>query len=286
MQPSLNDKLNMASAIFGKQPAVTVQGGGSNGGGSASFTETDPTVPEWAKQPEKPTYTPEEIGAQPKGDYALKSEIPSVPVQSVNGKTGKVELTAEDVGALPEDTIIPAPYELPTASADVKGGVKVGSGLQMDGEVLGVKDEKYELIETITLEEPMVIQRTEKPNGTPYKFKKLFIEASALTTVESGNKRITATLGRSWESVATYIIDLKKTDYSKHGGVEFISDDGLWRTRAYPMIQSNSGYQVVYCNAYYEGRYKYEVSGPITKIETTELPAGVTLNIMGVRADA
>lgn len=41
---------------------------------------------------------------QPKGNYALKTEIPSipdVPVQSVNGKTGAVSLGAEDVGARP-----------------------------------------------------------------------------------------------------------------------------------------------------------------------------------------
>ena len=41
----------------------------------------------------------ENIGAQPAGNYALKTEIPSVPVQSVNGKTGAVNLTASDVGA-------------------------------------------------------------------------------------------------------------------------------------------------------------------------------------------
>lgn len=39
------------------------------------------------------------IGAQPAGNYALKSEIPAVPVQSVNGKTGAVQLSASDVGA-------------------------------------------------------------------------------------------------------------------------------------------------------------------------------------------
>lgn len=39
--------------------------------------------------------------AQPKGDYALRSEIPAVPVQSVNGKTGAVQLAASDVGASP-----------------------------------------------------------------------------------------------------------------------------------------------------------------------------------------
>lgn len=31
------------------------------------FTETDPTVPEWAKQPEKPTYTASEVGADASG---------------------------------------------------------------------------------------------------------------------------------------------------------------------------------------------------------------------------
>lgn len=55
-------------------------------------------------------------------EYAKKSEIPAVPVQSVNGKVGAVQLnasdvnarpntwmpTAEEVGALPKDTKIPA----------------------------------------------------------------------------------------------------------------------------------------------------------------------------------
>lgn len=62
-----------------------------------------------------------DIGAQPEGDYALRSDIPSVPVKSVNGKTGAVSLTASDVkarpdtwmpsasdvGALPSTTVIP-----------------------------------------------------------------------------------------------------------------------------------------------------------------------------------
>ena len=36
---------------------------------------------------------------QPSGDYALRSELPMVPVQSVNGQTGAVSLGATDVGA-------------------------------------------------------------------------------------------------------------------------------------------------------------------------------------------
>ena len=39
---------------------------------------------------------------QPIGDYALKNEI---PVQSVNGKTGAVQLTAADVGAASRETV-------------------------------------------------------------------------------------------------------------------------------------------------------------------------------------
>lgn len=52
----------------------------------------------YAKTDEIPT-KPEDIGAQPAGNYALKSEIPTVPVKSVNGKTGAVQLSASDVGA-------------------------------------------------------------------------------------------------------------------------------------------------------------------------------------------
>lgn len=33
-----------------------------------------PQVPSWAMQPKKPTYTPQEIGAQPTGNYVTKSE--------------------------------------------------------------------------------------------------------------------------------------------------------------------------------------------------------------------
>ena len=60
----------------------------------------------YAKTEDVPT-KPADIGAQPEGDYALRSEIPSVPVQSVNGKTGAVSLSASDVGALPSSTVIP-----------------------------------------------------------------------------------------------------------------------------------------------------------------------------------
>lgn len=59
------------------------------------FFETDPTVPEWAKQPTKPTYTAADVGARP------NTWMP----------------TAEDVGALPADTHIPADVTEQTIAA-------------------------------------------------------------------------------------------------------------------------------------------------------------------------
>lgn len=47
--------------------------------------ETDPTVPSWAKQPNKPTYTALEVGALP--------DTYTAPVSSVNGQTGAVVIS-------------------------------------------------------------------------------------------------------------------------------------------------------------------------------------------------
>lgn len=58
-------------------------------------------------------------------------------------------VTEEEVRQI-VDEALPEPYSLPVASADTLGGVKVGEGLQMTGDVLGVVPEpKPELIETI-----------------------------------------------------------------------------------------------------------------------------------------
>lgn len=65
-----------------------------------SVNETDPTVPDWAKRPQKPTYT------------------------------------AKEVGAMPAGTPIPEPYVLPIANPETLGGVKpVAKGADMTQEV-------------------------------------------------------------------------------------------------------------------------------------------------------
>lgn len=111
--------------------------------------ETDPTVPDWAKQPNKPTYTADEVGA------------------------ADAQETARAISALSEE------------KADK---FTVGDGLQMDDGVLGVYRQKMELIETITVEGSDVksIVRTAEPDGTPYNFDTIFvyitISASSVTS--------------------------------------------------------------------------------------------------------
>lgn len=66
-----------------------------------SFTESDPTVPSWAKERAKPSYTKSEVGLGNVDNIKQysKNNPPPYPVTSVNGKTGDVDLDAESVGA-------------------------------------------------------------------------------------------------------------------------------------------------------------------------------------------
>ena len=61
-----------------------------------SYTETDPTVPAWAKASSKPSYTKSEVGLGNVDNVKQYSanNPPPYPVTSVNGKTGAVTLNA------------------------------------------------------------------------------------------------------------------------------------------------------------------------------------------------
>ena len=84
-------------------------------------------VPDGYAKTEDIPKSPADIGAQPSGDYALRSEIPSVPVKSVNGKTGAVSLTASDVGARPSSWTpsasdvgaLPSTTKIPSKTSDL-----------------------------------------------------------------------------------------------------------------------------------------------------------------------
>lgn len=73
-----------------------------------SFTETDPTVPAWAKEPNKPTYTASDVGALPdttvlfSGSYNDLTDKPTIPSIAglatevyVNNAISNIVLTSE-----------------------------------------------------------------------------------------------------------------------------------------------------------------------------------------------
>ena len=92
-------------------------------------------VPEGYAKTEDIPQKAEDIGAQPAGNYALKTEIPTVPVKSVNGKTGAVQLNASDVGARPSTWMptaadvgaLPKTYTPPTPTAAQVGADSKGT---------------------------------------------------------------------------------------------------------------------------------------------------------------
>lgn len=68
--------------------------------GAITFTESDPTVPSWAKASSKPSYTATEVGALPSNTTYVSSFNGSsgaitytAPVTSVNGNTGAVTVS-------------------------------------------------------------------------------------------------------------------------------------------------------------------------------------------------
>lgn len=67
----------------------------NDSGFMTSYTETDPTVPEWAKESTKPTYTKSEVGLENVENVKQysASNPPPYPVVSVNGATGTITLS-------------------------------------------------------------------------------------------------------------------------------------------------------------------------------------------------
>lgn len=97
---------------------------------------TDTALTGYAKTTDIPTKTSQ---LDNDSNYITAGEA---PVQSVNTKTGAVQLNATDVGALPDSTVIPSKTsqldndsgfitDIPIASATQLGGVKVGAGLSV-----------------------------------------------------------------------------------------------------------------------------------------------------------
>lgn len=169
------------------------------------------------------------------------------------------------------------PYVLPVASADTLGGVKVGEGLQMTGDALGVKpDGEYELIETITLTESAVIERTQEPDGTNYNFEALLVKLTKPESVESVDG-----------------VNIRVYDRGNRMGQAWLSKvQNTNKTFAFFTAHYESGEFVVCMRPWSAVQVATQVSedhpiftSPIVKFMTSiALPAGITIEIKGVRA--
>lgn len=242
--------------------------------------ETDPTVPDWAKQPTKPSYTADEVGAQPKGDYALKSDIPDipdVPVLSVNGQTGDVTLNASDVGALPANT--PIPKSLPSPHPIVINGVAYDGSERVE-----IKAGEYELIETITLtEEVVVLERTTEPDGKAYSFQSLYMFAVVPKASASGilyaytNDRIAAPMNNAITSnfdkggVGQLKVDISHGFMDSYGVGAFNQDTSANKMRYVTMYNVPTGIKAI---------------KKLVLRATADIPVGTVIKIWGVRTDA
>lgn len=87
-----------------------------------SYTETDPTVPAWAKANTKPSYTKSEVGlgnVDNVKQYSVNNP-PPYPVTSVNGKSGSVQI---DIPTIP--STLPNPNTLTINGKSYDGSASV-----------------------------------------------------------------------------------------------------------------------------------------------------------------
>lgn len=101
----------------------------------SAYTETDPTVPSWAKQSTKPTYNASEVGALPTGttlDNISDGSTRKLSNYSLTGHThDNYSLTghshtAAEVGALPDTTPVPTQASITSSGFTKNAGTLTG----------------------------------------------------------------------------------------------------------------------------------------------------------------
>lgn len=169
----------LEDALSGKQPT-----------GNYLTEEQDPTVPEWAKQPQKPAYTAQEVGALPDTTH-----IPTALSELSEDATHRVVTDAEKAvwnaksnfsgsyNDLTDKPTIPGAYTLPIASSTQLGGVQPVAKTDAMTQSVGVDaagalftvpgsgggsagSEGYETIVDFTAEEAVTVFQTDAITDT------------------------------------------------------------------------------------------------------------------------
>ena len=234
----------------------------------------------------------ESVGERgPQGEPGKDGSDATVTAQNIESALGYTPADKVVVDQLSEEKAdkkdIPAPYTLPTASADVKGGVKVGKGLQMDGDVLRVHKPIYVHIETFTFSEDSAFERTQEPNGKAYALDAISMQVRKPAGVTIGSPfSVSVYFGNGNISQPLYFVPCTKTE--EQWMLSTVENyKGLakrTRTNDWYRYNSTSAVHEVPFIMYDNVLRADEV---ITKVKATSIiPAGLTFEIWGVRADA
>ena len=219
-------------------------------------------------------------------DAAHRAEEATKRAENAGGGT----ITDEQVGKAVEDYLqenpveVPA-YELPTASAEVKGGVMVGKGLRMDGNVLGVVPNEPILIRRMEISAAVSMAKIDKDdNGKSFSLKNAIVYVDVPQTADS---TATAIFIGPVEYKWTYYSDtiqpaknkvLLRTEIKNGGGTKWYGSGVFAPQLAYPRLSETS---TVYADTGSDTIKKI-----VIHMYGTGIPAGTTIEICGVRADA
>ena len=119
-------------------PAIPTDSTVSGWGYIKSWTETDPTVPAWAKATSKPTYTASDVHARPDDWMPTAAEVGARPndwmpnAQEVGARPNVWMPNAQEVGARPDDWM-PTAWDVGAVAVGANGGVAIGVGTTASG---------------------------------------------------------------------------------------------------------------------------------------------------------
>lgn len=183
--------------------------GGGSGGGIA--VETDPTVPSWAKQPSKPSYTKAEVGlgnVDNVKQYST-SNPPPYPVKSVNGQTGAVTISVPTkTSQLTNDSGYVKASEIPTIPTKVssfENDSKYATETYVDEEIA-----KFDFIKVVD-----ALPETGLPNRI------YFVPKSDADTQDLFDEY--AWINETWEYITTKQIEVDLTEYAKKSDLESLA---------------------------------------------------------------
>ena len=142
--------------------------------------------------------------------------------------------------------------------------------------------EKYELIETIEVTEAEVIRRDNEPDGTPYNFKRVFIQAET-TATDFALMRVSFKTSSNFEIISHDFPAFSNKTQAQRSWCEVYPNCGWWTSRQIAWTQYR-GYSVIQEPA--AGfNVSTETAPTIQRIwTTTSATVGTTLKIWGVRA--